>query len=476
MCGIIGIIDAPLNNNIKENLIQGLTYLQHRGQDSAGIALTSIDRKIHIHKNMGLVSQVFSTEPYPMNDETQNPYSMGVGHVRYSTQGSINVDEAQPLYSNSPYGIAMSHNGNLTNIEELETYLISKQRHINTNSDSEILLNVFAAELAETPTDIFGTVGRVMQLLQGSYSVVMTIEGRGLVAFRDPRGIRPLCFGNAENYGYMFVSESVALSGSPYQFARDVLPGECIMIDEYRRFFSEIVADNTVLTPCLFEYIYFARPDSIIDGISVYKARERLGTFLAFALCDFAGLSVKLDIDVIIPVPETSRTYAIKMAEVIDVPYREAFVKNRYIARTFISSNQKNQQNRTKMVKMKLNTIDSEFLNKNVLIVDDSIVRGTTSKELVRLAKEAGANKIWFASAAPPIRNVNRLGIDISTCEELIAFNRNEKEIADELGCDKVFFNNLEEVCEGIRELGNGLVDGFEISCFLQGNPTEYVL
>jgi amidophosphoribosyltransferase len=464
MCGIVGIIESPMQNNIKENLIQGLTYLQHRGQDSAGIALTTADGKIHIHKDIGLVSQVFSREP--LEGFNEHTYLMGIGHVRYSTQGSINLDEAQPLYSNSPYGIALSHNGNLTNTEELVTYLIKKQRHINTNSDSEILLNVFAAELADSPTDVFGAVSNVMKLLKGSYSVVMTIDGIGLVAFRDPRGIRPLCYGISDTNGYMFVSESVALTGSPYQLERDVLPGECIVVDEYRNVISDIVGDTPLLTPCLFEYIYFARPDSIIDGISVYKARERLGTFLAFALCDYAGTTIKLDIDVVIPVPDTSRTYAIKMAEVLDVPYREAFVKNRYIARTFIMSDQSNQHNRTKMVKMKLNTIDSEFLNKNVLIVDDSIVRGTTSKELVRLAKQAGAKNVWFASAAPPIRNANRLGIDIPTCEELIAFNRSEREIALELGCEKVFYNNLEEICDGIRELAPNMIDGFETSCF----------
>jgi amidophosphoribosyltransferase len=475
MCGIVGISDAT-GTDVNEELVRALTYLQHRGQDSAGIAVVEKDGKINIHKGVGLVSQVFSEEPEVLAGSSKT----GVGHVRYSTQGSINADEAQPLYTNSPYGIALAHNGNLTNIDYLKDYLLQKQRHINTESDSEILLNVFAAELQETPTDIFGTVRRVMNLLKGSYSVVAAISGLGFIAFRDPRAIRPLCFASTEFggglRGYMVASESVAFIGSPYTLERDVAPGECIFIDEDQRMFSSgQMVENSRRTPCLFEYIYFARPDSVIDGISVYKAREDMGVYLAFTISENSPTN-HLDIDVVIPVPETSRTYAIKLAEVLNVPYREAFVKNRYIARTFIMSNQtanlKEKNVRSKMVKMKLSTIKSEFKGKNVLIVDDSIVRGTTSKELVKLAREAGAKRIWFASAAPPICFANRLGIDIPNDEDLIAHGRSNVEIAKLLGCDRVFYNDLDTVYQGLRELastsldGTSSVDGFEISCF----------
>ena len=471
MCGIVGISDAT-GNNINEELVRALTYLQHRGQDSAGIAVVEKDGKINIHKGMGLVSQVFNEAPQVLDNSSK----IGIGHVRYLTQGSVVNDEAQPFYTNSPYGIALAHNGNLTNIEYLKEYLIVKNRHINTDSDSEILLNVLAAEFSDSPTDIFGTIIRVMKLLRGSYSVVAVISGVGLIAFRDPSAIRPLCFGTVGSGGekrYMIASESVAFIGSPYRLERDLRAGECILINEDQRMISHIVAENPKQTPCLFEYIYFARPDSIIDGISVYKARERMGTLLASAICEDYSYK-KLGIDVVIPVPETSRTYAIKLAEVLGIPYREAFVKNRYIARTFIMSNQKEKNNRSKMVKMKLSTIKSEFKMKNVLIVDDSIVRGTTSKELVKLAKEAGANQIWFASAAPPICFANRLGIDIPTDQELIAHNRSNIDIAELLGCDRVFYNDLDIVCKGLIELasmsidGESSVDGFELSCFME--------
>ena len=469
MCGIVGISDAT-GNNIHEELVRALTYLQHRGQDSAGIAIVEQDGKIKVRKGMGLVSQVFKDEPEVLDESSR----VGVGHVRYSTQGTVNDNEAQPLYTNSPYGIALAHNGNLTNIDHLKEYLTEKQRHINTDSDSEILLNVLAAELTDSPTDIFGAIYRVMKLLRGSYSVVAAVSGLGLVAFRDPCAIRPLCIGtvgSGSEKRYMIASESVAFIGSPYKLERDLRAGECIFINEDQRMFSHIVEKNTKQTPCLFEYIYFARPDSTIDGISVYKAREDMGVYLAFTICEDNSSNFH-DIDVVIPVPETSRTYAIKLAEVLEVPYREAFVKNRYIARTFIMSNQKAENHRSKMVKMKLSTINSEFKGKNVLIVDDSIVRGTTSKELVKLAKEAGAKRIWFASAAPPICFANRLGIDIPTDEELIAHNRSNEEIAELLGCDRIFYNDLDTVYQGLRELaptsteGEPSVDGFEISCF----------
>ena len=498
MCGIVGISTkvGGSENTLRDELVTALTYLQHRGQDSAGIATLQSDGKINIRKGMGLVSkvfdqgrmsQVFDQYNESESDSTKGGPKVGIGHVRYSTQGTISEAEAQPLYTNSPYGIALAHNGNLTNIDELKEYLANMQRHLNTESDSEILLNVFAVELAESPNDLFGAMNRFVKLVKGSYSVVAVIAGVGLVAFRDPRAIRPLCFAKNSS-GYMFASESAAFVGSPYQFERDVGPGECIMVDEDQQLYSHIVAEVARCSPCLFEYIYFARPDSVIDGISVYQAREQMGVYLAHAIRE-DNSSPQLDIDVVIPVPETSRTYAIKVAEVLKVPYREAFVKNRYIARTFIMSNSSTASasavgtgaatsattsSRSKAVKMKLSTIQSEFKDKNVLIVDDSIVRGTTSHALVKLAKEAGAKRVWFASAAPPICFANRLGIDIPNDKELIAHGRSNIEIADLLQCDRVFYNDLDTVYRGLKRMASSSdpssapssLDGFEISCF----------
>ena len=461
MCGIVGILSIP-NKHLKNELIQAMTYLQHRGQDSAGISMLDINGNMNLYKNMGLVSTVFSND----NIKTIDKSIMGIGHVRYSTQGSNVIEEAQPFYTNSPYGISLVHNGNLTNTEELREYLLLKNRHINTNSDSEILLNVLAAEIEISPKDILDAVERTMKLLKGSYSVIASIKGLGMIAFRDPSGIRPLCYGISSD-GYMFTSESVAFTGSPYHRVMDIRPGECIWIHENRKL-EILLAPKIKKTPCLFEYIYFARLDSIIDGISVYEARIKMGECLANKI---KKQIQNIDIDVVIPVPDTSRTYAIKVAEELHKPYREAFVKNRYIARTFIMSNSDESSNRTKMVKMKLNTIDIEFKDKNVLIVDDSIVRGTTSRELVKLAKNAGAKQIWIASAAPPIRNVNKLGINISTREELIAYNRTPAEIARELNCDGVIYNELDIICEEIKKLEVNMypykrIDGFEVSCF----------
>jgi amidophosphoribosyltransferase len=488
MCGIVGISTkvGGSESTLRDELVTALTYLQHRGQDSAGIATLQSDGKINIRKGIGLVSQVFDERGGRCESESDGMKGgpkVGIGHVRYSTQGTISEAEAQPLYTNSPYGIALAHNGNLTNIDELKEYLANMQRHLNTESDSEILLNVFAVELAESLNDLFGAMSRFVKLVRGSYSVVAVIAGVGLVAFRDPRAIRPLCFAKNPS-GYMFASESAAFVGSPYQFERDVGPGECIMVDEDQQFYSHIVAEVARCSPCLFEYIYFARPDSVIDGISVYQAREQMGVYLAHAIRENILSSPQLDIDVVIPVPETSRTYAIKVAEVLNVPYREAFVKNRYIARTFIMSNGSTASasavgtstgagadtSRSKAVKMKLSTIQSEFKDKNVLIVDDSIVRGTTSHALVKLAKEAGAKRVWFASAAPPICFANRLGIDIPNDKELIAHGRSNIEIADLLQCDRVFYNDLDMVYQGLKGLASSSdpssLDGFEISCF----------
>lgn len=465
MCGIIGIIEKKPSKSLKNDLISGMTYLQHRGQDSAGIALIDPNGKVNIHKDIGLVSNVFSKEP----KEIQNDAIIGIGHVRYSTQGDINISEAQPFYINYPFGITMAHNGNITNTDELLKYLKNNLHHINTNSDSEILLNVIASKLCNTYKNnntISNAIKEVMMLVKGSYSVIVGISGVGILAFRDPFGIRPLCYGKSANDGYMFASESVALIGSQYELVNDVEPGEIIIVDYKHNLYKRQLEEYSKKYPCLFEYIYFARPDSIIDGISVYEAREQMGYFLGKEI--LKNPEVK-DFHVVIPVPETSRTFAIKVAEILNKPYRDAFIKNRYIARTFIMSNKENNQNRSKMVKMKLNTIKKEFENKNVIIVDDSIVRGTTSKELIKLARDSGAKKIWFASASPPIRYANRLGIDIQTKEELIAYNKTENKIAEELGCERVYYNDLHTICKNIKILkdkNSYPIDGFETSCF----------
>lgn len=469
MCGIIGIIERESTDELKNYLISGMTYLQHRGQDSAGITLIDEFNKINTCKGLGLVSNVFSIESY----DIQKKSKIGIGHVRYSTQGAINICETQPFYTNFPYGITLAHNGNIINNKELISYLNNQLRHINTNSDSELLLNVIANELKNINTSenmfdldaIFVAIQNVMKFVKGSYSVVLGISGMGLLAFRDPYGIRPLCYGKSKTNGYMFASESVALTGSNYKFIRDIEPGECIFIDNDCVEHSKIIHQITK-KPCLFEYIYFARPDSILDGISVYQSREVMGYHLGKKII---SLIKDEKFDVVIPVPETSRTYAIRVAEVLKIPYRDAFVKNRYIARTFIMSNKNNNQNRSKMVKMKLNTIDSEFYNKNIIIVDDSIVRGTTSKELVKLAKDAGAKNVWFASASPPIRYANRYGIDIKTQEELIAYGNNEDNIANILGCERVIYNDIEIISESIKKIQSNTqnkINGFETSCF----------
>lgn len=462
MCGIIGIIE-PNDSNINY-IINGMTYLQHRGQDSTGIALFNKDGKIHIKKDIGLVSNVFSKE------QPDFLHNMSIGHVRYSTQGNICSSEAQPFYVNFPYGMTIVHNGNITNTNELKEYIKNK-RHIQTDSDSELLLNVIAEEIHQQsqiyniPECLFHAVKNIMNLqVRGSYSVILAISGIGLLIFRDPYGIRPLCFGKSKDDGYMFTSESVALTGTPYEYFRDVYPSECIFITNQSKYYSKIIKQTHKTMPCLFEYIYFARPDSLIDGISVYKARERMGILLGNKIRN--NYKDYIHFDVVIPVPDTSRTFAICVAEVLKIPYRDAFIKNKYIARTFITSNNENKKARSKMVKMKLNTIKEELQNKNIIIVDDSIVRGTTSKEIVKLVKESGAKSVWFASASPPIRYVNRFGIDIKKQEELIAFQRTEEEIANELGCENVIYNDLDVIYDDLKSMQNSHVNGFEVSCF----------
>jgi amidophosphoribosyltransferase len=445
MCGILGIIHNDKNRFVNQSLVDGLTVLQHRGQESAGIA-TIHEKRFHIYKNRGLVSEVFNQE-----NVLNLKGNMGIGHVRYPTSGSTSIYESHPLYTNAPYGIALVHNGNITNTKEIMDNMIRNNRHINTNSDSELLLNVFAEELSRkklsniTEFDIYDSVRELMRICKGGFSVIMLINRVGLVVFRDPYGIRPLCFGKNDNGDYAFASESVAIDAlsSSFKLVRDVLPGECLYININNYELNALnVSDMCIYKPCLFEYIYFARPDSTIDRISVYESRIKMGEKLAQKIIkEFP----ENDIDVVIPIPETSRISALEIAKILNKPYKEGFIKNRYIARTFILPG---QEIRKKTVKLKLNTIKSIFKDKNILIVDDSIVRGTTSTELIQLARNAGAKNIYFASAAPIVKYPNVYGIDIPTTKELIANNKNEIEIAKSIGADRIFYNDLDDVID----------------------------
>jgi amidophosphoribosyltransferase len=464
MCGILGIINEN-KKQVNQSLVDGLTVLQHRGQDSAGIA-TIDNNRFQMYKNKGLVSEVFNQD-----NITQLTGNMGIGHVRYSTSGSTSIFECQPLYTNTPFGIALVHNGNLTNTDELAEYMISKKRNINTTSDSELLLNVFAEELYNkdisnnmTHNYIFEAVKNVMQICKGGYSVILLINRIGMVVFRDPYGIRPLCFGKNNENSYAFASESVAIDALDNHFAliRDIHPGECVFINHNCEIHAQIVYEKASLNTCLFEYIYFARPDSVIDGISVYDARLEMGNKLADKIISIYP-DITSIIDVIIPVPETSRITALQISQKLNIPYREGFVKNRYIPRTFILPG---QEVRKKSVKLKLNTIESIFNGKNILIVDDSIVRGTTCMQLIQIAKQAGAKQIFFSSAAPMVKYPNVYGIDIPNNSELIANSKSENEIAFEIGADRVIFNDLSDVIDAcclhsIRQLVK-----FETSCF----------
>ena len=462
MCGIVGVVGkSPVN----QLLYDGLLVLQHRGQDAAGI-VTSEGKMFHMHKAPGLVRDVFRTR-----NMRSLPGNMGIGHCRYPTAGSaMNPDEAQPFYVNSPFGIVLGHNGNLTNADQLKQEMFRlDRRHINTNSDSEVLLNVLAHELELTatgvqldPDTVFKAVANVHRRCRGAYAVVAMIAGLGMVAFRDPHGIRPLVIGrNETDQGpeWMAASESVALDAMGFQFVRDVAPGEAIVITEEGEFFSRQCAEQPRLTPCIFEHVYLARPDSLIDGVSVYEARLRMGVHLAEKI---RRQYSHLDIDVVIPVPDTSRPIALELALKLGIAYREGFVKNRYIGRPFIMPG---QSVRKRSVRQKLNAIPMEFKNKNVLIVDDSIVRGTTSREIVQMAREAGALKVYFASAAPPVRFPNVYGIDMPTRRELIATGRTEEEIAREIEADAVIYQDLEALKAAVREVNPALQE-FETSCF----------
>jgi len=460
MCGIVGIVGQ---NPVNQLLYDALTLLQHRGQDAAGI-VTSEGDKFHLRKNNGLVSDVFHA-----NNMTQLTGNMGIGHVRYPTAGCSSAAEAQPFYVNSPYGIAMAHNGNLTNAEELKAQLYKDDlRHINTESDSEILLNIFAHELQAlkklqvTADEIFKAVSGVHKRCRGGYAVVATIVGKGVLAFRDPFGIRPACYGKrdtADGVEYMVASESVALHALGFELVRDLQPGEAIYIDIDGQLFHRQCAEKFQNTPCIFEYVYFARPDSIIDDISVYKARLRMGTTLVQKILRERPAH---DIDVVIPIPDTSRTSALEVAYHLGVKYREGFIKNRYIGRTFIMPG---QMQRKKSVRQKLNAIDLEFKDKNVLLVDDSIVRGTTSRQIIQMAREAGAKNVYMASAAPPVRHPNVYGIDMPSPEEFVADGRDIKEISEEIGADWLIYQDLEDLIQAVKQ-GNDAIESFDSSCF----------
>lgn len=463
MCGIVGIIG---NSPVNQAIYDGLTLLQHRGQDAAGIVTIDDENRFRLRKANGLVSDVFQQEHM-----LRLQGNVGIGHVRYPTAGSSSVSEAQPFYVNSPFGITLVHNGNLTNNAELKQRLFNEaRRHVNTNSDSESLLNIFAYFLDLystehlTPENIFETVRKTNDSIRGAYACIAMIIGHGMVAFRDPFGIRPLVLGKREIEGkteYMFASESVALDVVGFDFVRDVLPGEAIYITFDGQLYSQICADNPKLNPCIFEYVYFARPDSVIDGVSVYSARVHMGELLGEKIKREWGRIID-DIDVVIPIPETSNDIAVRIANMLYKPYRQGFVKNRYVARTFIMPG---QAQRKSSVRRKLNAIASEFKGKSVLLVDDSIVRGTTSEQIVEMARAAGAKRVYFASAAPEIRYPNVYGIDMPTCEELVAYDRSVEEVAEMIGVDKLIFQDLDALYKSIQ-LENPSIHRFDDSVF----------
>ena len=462
MCGILGVLaTSPVN----QLLYDGLMVLQHRGQDSAGIA-TAEGNTFHLHKGPGLVRDVFRTR-----NMRALPGNCGIGHVRYPTAGSaFNFAEAQPFYVNSPFGIVLGHNGNLTNAEQLKEEMFRMdRRHINTNSDSEVLLNVLAHELQtaahgyELDVDsIFQAVAGVHRRCRGAYAVVALIAGYGLLAFRDPHGIRPLIYGRNETpqgTEYLVASESVAPDTLGFEVVRDIEPGEAIFIDFKHQLHSRQCAQQPMYSPCLFEYVYLARPDTVMDGVPVYEARLAMGELLAEKVKQSIPVE---EIDVVIPIPDSSRPSAMELAQALGIPFREGFVKNRYVGRTFIMPG---QAKRRKSVRQKLNTVGHEFKGKRVLLVDDSIVRGTTSREIVEMARAAGATKVYFASAAPPVRFPNVYGIDMPTRAELIATGRKESEIANEIGADALVYQDLAALKQSVTRLRADLTE-FDASCF----------
>ncbi len=461
MCGIVGVVShSPVNQIIYDALL----LLQHRGQDAAGIA-TSHGSTFSMHKANGLVRDVFRTR-----NMRSLPGNSGIGQCRYPTAGSSSEEEAQPFYVNAPFGITLAHNGNLTNAEQLKIEMFKNdRRHINTDSDSEVLLNVLAHEIQEVttglsldPSMLFKAVSTLHKRVRGSYAVVAQIAGYGLLAFRDPYGIRPLCIGfNDTDRGpeYLVASESVALEGLGFHFLRDVMPGEAIFIDNDGKLYNQQCAENPTLNPCAFEFVYLARPDSVIDGASVYATRLRMGEHLAEKIRkQFADG----DIDVVMPIPDSSRPAAMELALKLNLNYREGFIKNRYIGRTFIMPG---QGVRKKSVRQKLNAIGLEFRGKNVLLVDDSIVRGTPSREIVQMARDSGAKRVIFASAAPPVKYPNVYGIDMPTRSELIAYGRTEEEVCREITADALVYQDIEAMKRSITDV-NPLLKQFEASCF----------
>ncbi len=476
MCGIVGIYSHQIVNQL---LYDGLQLLQHRGQDAAGI-VTMDGSMFHMHKQLGMVRDVFRTR-----DMRNLVGNIGIAHVRYPTAGSAaSPAEAQPFYVNSPFGIVLSHNGNLTNTEALQQELFMDDlRHVNTGSDSEVLLNVLAHELQEAVQghrlkvdDVFTAVAGVHRRCKGAYAVVAMIAGYGLLAFRDPNGIRPLVIGRLdtpEGPEWIVASESVAIEAMGYQVVRDVAPGEAILVDSRGELFCRNCAPTASFTPCIFEFVYFARPDSVMDGTSIYESRLRMGEFLAEKIKrDFSHLKI----DVVVPIPDTSRPSALQLAFKLGLNYREGFIKNRYIGRTFIMPG---QASRKKSVRQKLNAMPLEFKGKNVLLVDDSIVRGTTSREIIQMARDAGATAVYFASASPPVRFPNVYGIDMPTRNELLANGRTDAEIAQEIGADAVVYQDLSDLIAAVQSV-NPTIEAFDASCFdgcyVTGDVTEACL
>ena len=459
MCGIVGVVSQ---NPVNQLIYDALLLLQHRGQDAAGI-VTQQGTKFHMHKAKGMVRDVFRTR-----NMRALPGNLGLGQVRYPTAGNADSEEeAQPFYVNAPFGLVLVHNGNLTNVDVLKAQLFNHDhRHINTTSDTEVLINVLAHELELTtrglplsPKDVFAAVRGVHSRIKGSYAVVALIAGHGLLAFRDPFGIRPLCLGRSADGTAMVASESVTLEGTGHTFERNIAPGEAVFIDNAGQIHSAICADKTQLSPCIFEYVYLARPDSEMDGISVYQARLNMGETLAKRVISTVPPD---EIDVVIPIPESSRPSAMQLAHLLGLPYREGFVKNRYVGRTFIMPG---QGVRKKSVRQKLNALNSEFKGRRVLLVDDSIVRGTTSQEIVQMARDAGAAKVYLASAAPPVRYPNVYGIDMPTPSELIAHGRTVDEIRAYIGCDALIYQDVDGMKEAVRKC-NPAIANFDASCF----------
>jgi len=475
MCGIVAIFGR---SQVNQALYDALLVLQHRGQDAAGI-VTSKDGELFMRKGNGLAKDVFRT-----THMINLVGDMGIAHVRYPTAGCSSSAEAQPFYVNSPYGLTLAHNGNLTNADELKRDLFMEDlRHINTNSDSEILLNIFAHELQVqgkiriTEKEVFKAVAGVHKRCRGAYAAVAMITGYGVLGFRDPFGIRPVVYGKRETdigTEYMIASESVALDVLGFERIRDLEPGEAVYIDKDGNLHTFQCAANPIHSPCIFEFVYFARPDTIIDDIFVHKARSRMGMALGEKI---QRTWPDFDIDVVIPIPDTSRTAALELATRLDIRYSEGFIKNRYIGRTFIMPG---QTVRKKSVRQKLNAIDSEFKGKNVLLVDDSIVRGTTSKQIVQMAREAGANKVYFASAAPPVRYPNVYGIDMPAASELVAYDRSVEDVREIICADKLIYQDLDDLINAVQKRDKSEVKRFDTSVFdghyITGDVSEHYL